>query len=1164
MKKHLFPLCFFLFFLTTIVYGETSSVFHLDGSWKIVTDPENKGRNENWFNSIRPNAVDVELPNVMQTVFPRYYGLVWYWKEFTAPPKINSENRFLLRFERVDYYTEVWLNGKKIGSHEIGETPFEFDVTNEIQPNGINLLAIRVLNPTNEPIDNITLNNTPKGAKVLPFRSGAWFNYGGITGHVELAQVPVVRVENIFLETKIDGTIRCFTTVVNAALTPQIRTIAYSVSDGRNGETFLTETKKHEIPVGTTIIEQKFSLKQPKLWQLNDPQLYRATVRILSQEEKNPQIHERSERFGFRDFRFENGYFRLNGKRIYLRSTHTGNNFPIGLFLPHDPDLLRRDLLNLKFMGFNMVRFIWAAPTPLQLDICDEIGLMVYGEANASYPLSAHWFGVIKENEWTSKSEKFKELINANFREVIICDRNHPSYVMIGLLNETRLSSPFTHAVNMLPLVRQWAPGHIVLLNSGRWDLLPNTLIDGTSTKLQLWVGNDINYKTPSVGKNVTNEPVQILGFIWKPEYCTMHPGQNNVFSDTRWTAPENGTAKITAEFEGFAQPPNPTTTDVHILHDGRSLFSDKINLEGKGNQTSFETSIVVKKGDFLDVAVGCGNGSHGADTTGVTISIELNGNVFDLAKDFSSENNPCGSWCFGYLASGEKPDTATFIPYTATNKTIGGISNPYSSVWENVLNDTHLYPSVPHKAVNIRELRTHGITSSLPTFFSEYGIGSSIDLVRTVRYYEQFHAEHLEDAAFYQQLLKQFEADWQQWKLEEVFGRMEDYFVAAITKMAGQRTLGLNAVRANPKLVGHGLTSAVQPLGVGEGLTAEFRDMKPGTTDAIFDAWAPLRWCLFAEPVNLYRGQKVRLEAVLANEDVLPPGRYPVKAELFDSNEKRFMLRNFEVEIPKRETGMEEPPFAISYFDETIPADMPSGKYRFVVSFEKKAAAAGGSTEIFVFDSHEMPPVESKIRLWGDDPELATWLTEHGIANEKYSDDTINPKDIILVGRVPVGQTAEEKTQAFEKLVTKIEAGAVAVFLCPEVLREGNDSTAYLPLSPKGNISPTHSWLYNYDQWARKHPVFDGLQSGGLMDNVYYRELISNVYFSGQELPKEVIAGTFKTSGEQYVSGLFLAIHQKGKGKIVLNTFRIRENLGTIPQAEQLLRNMLRYVSVQ
>jgi hypothetical protein len=58
-----------------------------------------------------------------------------------------------------------------------------------------------------------------------------------------------------------------------------------------------------------------------------------------------------------------------------------------------------------------------------------------------------------------------------------------------------------------------------------------------------------------------------------------------------------------------------------------------------------------------------------------------------------------------------------------------------------------------------------------------------------------------------------------------------------------------------------------------GEGLTTTFRGLKPGTVDALFEGLAPLRLCLFAEPVNVYRGTRVRCEAVLANEDALAPG---------------------------------------------------------------------------------------------------------------------------------------------------------------------------------------------------------------------------------------------------------------------------------------------------
>ena len=89
-------------------------------------------------------------------------------------------------------------------------------------------------------------------------------------------------------------------------------------------------------------------IDQPRLWELNDPFLYRVTARVGDDG--------RSVRCGFREFRFENGFFRLNGRRIFLRSTHTCNHFPVGLKLPPDPDMARRDLHDLKVMGSNMIR----------------------------------------------------------------------------------------------------------------------------------------------------------------------------------------------------------------------------------------------------------------------------------------------------------------------------------------------------------------------------------------------------------------------------------------------------------------------------------------------------------------------------------------------------------------------------------------------------------------------------------------------------------------------------------------------------------------------------------------------------------------------------------------------------------------------------------------
>ncbi|GEM_PF-1269279 len=63
-----------------------------------------------------------------------------------------------------------------------------------------------------------------------------------------------------------------------------------------------------------------------------------------------------------------------------------------------------------------------------------------------------------------------------------------------------------------------------------------------------------------------------------------------------------------------------------------------------------------------------------------------------------------------------------------------------------------------------------------------------------------------------------------------------------------------------------------------GEGLWTFWRQWKPATFDAVSDGWSPLRWCLFADPLHGYSGREITIEAVLANEEVLKPGEYPVR----------------------------------------------------------------------------------------------------------------------------------------------------------------------------------------------------------------------------------------------------------------------------------------------
>ena len=163
-------------------------------------------------------------------------------------------------------------------------------------------------------------------------------------------------------------------------------------------------------------------------------------------------------RFGFRELRVEKGYFRLNGKRIFLKSSHTVNQCPIGVILPPAgaPDLLRKDLLYMKSCGFNTVRFIAGVAYPYQLDLCDEIGLMVYEENLASWLLA--------------DSPKMAERFDASLREMVRRDRNHPSLVIFGLVNEMNNGPLVQHAVASLGLLRSLDDSRLVLQQSGRWD----------------------------------------------------------------------------------------------------------------------------------------------------------------------------------------------------------------------------------------------------------------------------------------------------------------------------------------------------------------------------------------------------------------------------------------------------------------------------------------------------------------------------------------------------------------------------------------------------------------------------------------------------------------------------------------------------------------------
>jgi len=956
------------------------TMISLNGSWQLARDPDNVGRAQRWYALENlPGAEAATVPGIIQQTFPACHGVFWYWREFEADPLPTADGRCLLRFWTVDYLADVWVNGIHVGGHEGGETPFTLDITNAVAPGATNRLAVRVLNPSHEPIDGIVLNETPHRNKYIPYRNGGSYDYGGITEPVELILAPAVQVEDIFVQPDWQtGAVRVRANLRNAAGTARSGRLHLAISPAAGGEAFIGRDLGVELPAGDTAVETELTVKGHHLWDLHDPYLYRLSARLWSGSDH--AADECSVRFGFRDLRLADGYFRLNGRRIFVRSTHTGNHSPEGQILPpaSAPDLLRRDLIYAKSSGFNMVRFISGMAHPYQLDLADEIGLLVYEESLAGWLLA--------------DSPKMAERFDFSLREMILRDRNHPSLAIWGLLNETDDGPVFRHAITALPLIRSLDPGRLVLLSSGRWDC-------------QQAIGS------------ASNPGAMTWEHVWGAEAPDAAPAPH--------------------------------------------------------------------------------------------------------------------SWKLGYP---------------------GGY-------FERV-GDAHVYPGTPHTAETIRFLRTLG-HDTRPVFLSEYGIGSVMNVLRELRMYEQKRTNpDAEDTVLMRSMAERFVADWTRFGMDGVYAFPEDMLRESQRLHARQRLLGFDAIRSNPQICGFNLTGMLDHGMTGEGLWTFWREWKPGIVDALSDGWAPVRWCLFVDPLHGYVGEPVTVEAVLANEDELAPGGYPVRLRIMGPAgvawEEQATLRIVQP------TPGKDGPLAVPVYRGQVTLSAPAGEYQFAAYIERGAAPAGGCLRFRLADRLPAHAISRPLAAWGPDERVRNWLASQGATMHDFPGSPAGQRQVILVGDL---SAAGAEAATWQELARRVAAGSMAVFLAPAALRRGDDPTGWLPLQKKGRVYDFNDWLYHKECVAKAHPIFEGLAAPGIMDWDYYGPVISRTLFDGQDTPLEVMAAAFALGYSipgGYASGWMVGAYRFGAGRFVFNSFKILENLGAHPAADRLLTNLVQYADRQ
>ena len=97
----------------------------LDGRWLIATDPDNAGRDEQWFAAPRPEAKETRVPWIIQAPFPGYHGVAWYWHTFSPPAQPAALAKYMLRFWAVDYKADDWRAQLKAATPDGIDVDFE-------------------------------------------------------------------------------------------------------------------------------------------------------------------------------------------------------------------------------------------------------------------------------------------------------------------------------------------------------------------------------------------------------------------------------------------------------------------------------------------------------------------------------------------------------------------------------------------------------------------------------------------------------------------------------------------------------------------------------------------------------------------------------------------------------------------------------------------------------------------------------------------------------------------------------------------------------------------------------------------------------------------------------------------------------------------------------
>lgn len=334
---------------------------NLNGLWSYVIQNGNlETIPENFDGQILvPYPVESALSGVGKTVGKE--NTLWYKKIITVNKNLRNK-KLLLHFGAVDWKTNVYVNGKKAGSHEGGYDPFSFDITPYLKKGNNQEILIGVWDPTNE-------GPQPNGKQVVK-PHGIWYTpVTGIWQTVWLEGVNNTYIESTRHTIDFDRNSLAVEANISGAITGDELTVTAYKNESMAAET--------TVKTGETA---SLTFTNPETWTPDHPFLYDLKIQV---KRKGKIIDEVSSYFAFRKISMQKdskGIQRmmLNNQFVFQYGPLDQGWWPDGLYTAPTDEALRFDIQKTKDMGFNMIRKHIKAEPARWYYHCDQLGILVW------------------------------------------------------------------------------------------------------------------------------------------------------------------------------------------------------------------------------------------------------------------------------------------------------------------------------------------------------------------------------------------------------------------------------------------------------------------------------------------------------------------------------------------------------------------------------------------------------------------------------------------------------------------------------------------------------------------------------------------------------------------------------------------------------------------